>query len=374
MHLKRFHAATMDEALRLVRQELGPEAVILHTKTVSRGAASALARRQAVEVVAALDDDPARPPGAAGRPGTPPARSVPTEPCSPTLEPAALRQDLDQVKGMLSGLLGLARVPADLPGELGRMYWSLLAQEVDEGVARRWVVSLREELRGRPPAEPASLSTELAGILAKEMPGTGVPQSPGGRRLVALVGPTGVGKTTTIAKLAARCRFQEKRKVALVTTDTYRIAGAQQLETYAALIGLPFRVAPFPADLRRALDAHGEADVIFIDTVGRSPRRRDQMEELKGYVSGHDGCEVQLVLSATTKRADLLEAVEGYRPLAFSSIIATKLDETATVGPLIEASLAAAVPIAYLTTGQEVPDDIEEAHPLRLAGRLAGVS
>jgi flagellar biosynthesis protein FlhF len=191
---------------------------------------------------------------------------------------------------------------------------------------------------------------------------------------VALVGPTGVGKTTTIAKLAAGCRFREGKRVALITTDTYRIAGAQQLKSYAELIGLPYCVAPLPADLKRALANDRDADVIFIDTVGRSARRPDQLEELASYARGDHGCEVRLVLSATTKRADLLQAVESYRPLGFSSIIATKIDETATVGPVCEAALAAAVPISYLTTGQEVPDDIEEAQPLRLAWRLIGES
>jgi flagellar biosynthesis protein FlhF len=193
-----------------------------------------------------------------------------------------------------------------------------------------------------------------------------------GRRVVALVGPTGVGKTTTIAKLAAGYRFREGKRVALITTDTYRIAGAQQLKSYAELIGLPCCVAPLPADLKRALTNDRDADVIFIDTVGRSARRQDQLEELAAYARGDDGCEVCLVLSATTKRADLLQAVEAYRSLGLSSIIATKIDETATVGPVCEAALAAAVPISYLTTGQEVPDDIEEAQPLRLARRLVG--
>ncbi|NJD68891.1 MAG: hypothetical protein FIA90_09640 [candidate division NC10 bacterium] len=187
-------------------------------------------------------------------------------------------------------------------------------------------------------------------------------------------GADGVGKTTTIAKLAAACHFREGKRVALITTDTYRIAGAQQLKSYAELIGLPFCVAPLPADLRRALTNDRDADVIFIDTVGRSARRQDQLEELATYARRDDGYEVHLVLSATTKRADLLQAVEGYRPLHFSSIIATKIDETATVGPMCEAALAAAVPISYFTTGQEVPDDIEEAQPLRLARRLVGES
>jgi flagellar biosynthesis protein FlhF len=388
MHLKRFRAATVDEALRKVRQEMGPDAMILHSKTIPWEGALPFAQRQGVEVVAALDDDPpfhvpsskVRVPGSSAEPETrnpkPETRNRERgEPNRPGEDPTALRHDLEQVKGMLRGLLGRGHLPPDLPDALGQMYWSLLAQEVDEGMARRWVVSLRDEFRGRPALDAESLSAGLAEMLAREIPGTGLPRAVvSERRVVALVGPTGVGKTTTIAKLAAWSRLRERKRVSLITTDTYRIAGSQQLKTYADLIGLPCCVAPFPPDLRKALDAEREADVVFIDTVGRSPRRGDQVEELKAYVNGHDGTEVHLVLSATTKRRDLLDAVEGYRPLAFSSIIATKIDETATVGPLLEASMAAAAPITYLTTGQEVPDDIEEAQPLRLARLLVGVS
>ncbi|MCZ7626220.1 MAG: AAA family ATPase [Candidatus Methylomirabilis sp.] len=250
----------------------------------------------------------------------------------------------------------------------------MLVQEVEEGVARRWVASVRDGLREAASSDAAPVSSVLAEVLAREVVRTPISYAGSGRRVVALVGPTGVGKTTTIAKLAAACHFREGKRVALITTDTYRIAGAQQLKSYAELIGLPFCVAPLPADLRRALTNDRDADVIFIDTVGRSARRQDQLEELATYARRDDGYEVHLVLSATTKRADLLQAVEGYRPLHFSSIIATKIDETATVGPMCEAALAAAVPISYFTTGQEVPDDIEEAQPLRLARRLVGES
>lgn len=380
MHLKRFRAPTIGEALRQVREELGEEAVILHTKAIPLVGALPFARRQAVEVVAALDDDPpSRVRGAkderrkAGSEVREAKGEVPDFTATDR-ESAMLTRELQQVKGMLSGLLGRGHLPPDLPDRLNQMYWSLLAQEVDEGVARRWVIALRDENPTQGSAEPSSLCAGLADILAKEMPRAESRVGAGARRVVALVGPTGVGKTTTVAKLAAWCRFRENKRVALITTDTYRIAGPQQLKTYADLMGLPFCVASVPGDLRRALGAAREADVIFVDTVGRSPRRKDQVEELKAYVSDTEGCEVRLVLSATTKRADLLEAVEGYRPMGFCSIIATKIDETLSVGPVVEASLRAAIPITYLTTGQEVPDDIEEAHPLRLAERLAGVA
>jgi flagellar biosynthesis protein FlhF len=372
----------MDEALRQVREELGPDAVVLHTKTIpAQDRLLPGARRQGVEVIAAVDDDPQlQVPGSKSRvpvsnleSGT--RRVERSEHRRSALESAAIQRDLEQVKGMLSGLLGRGYLPPDLPDPLGQIYWSLLAQEIGEGVVRRWVLSLRDELRGRPVPALSSLSSSLAELLARELPGAWIPRVRNGqRRVVVLVGPTGVGKTTTIAKLAAGGRFREGKNVSLITTDTYRIAGAEQLKAYAKLMGLRCSVAPFPADLRRALADDREADLIFIDTVGRSPRRQDQIDELRAYVHDHDGCEVHLVLSATTKRADLLEAVERYRPLDFKSIIATKIDETSALGPILEASLAAAAPISYLTVGQDVPDDIEVAHPLGLARRLVEVA
>ncbi|PWB82190.1 MAG: flagellar biosynthesis protein FlhF [Candidatus Methylomirabilota bacterium] len=379
MHLKRFRAATMDEALRRIGEELGPEAVILHTKSVPLAGAGPLARRQGVEVMAALDGDPpSRVSGVGCQVSSAKRESQPPSSTPSTLDPPpttrndadALWRELAQVKGMVSGLYGRGYLPPDLPEALGRAYWSLLAQEVEEGVAHRWIISIRDRLREAASSEPTPVSTLLAEVLAREIVGTPPAVVRNGRRVVALVGPTGVGKTTTIAKLAAGCRFREGKRVALITTDTYRIAGAQQLKSYAELIGLSYCVAPHPDDLKRALANERDADVVFIDTVGRSARRPDQLEELANYVRGDDGCEVSLVLSATTKRADLLQAVEGYRPLRFTSIIATKLDETAAVGPVLEAALTAAAPISYLTTGQEVPDDIEEAQPVRLAQRL----
>jgi len=380
MHLKRFRAATMDDALRQVGEELGPEAVILHTKNIPRDRLKPFGKYLAVEVIAALDDDPPN----AQRSAVSGQRSAvkiqgsglqsdtrhPT-PDTPT-DLGTLQRELEQVRGMVSSLFGRGHLPPNLPDTLGQMYWSLLAQEVDEGVARRWVVSAQDRLREQASSAPPSLPALLAEVLAQEVIRAGIPRVGNGQRVVALVGPTGVGKTTTIAKLAAGCYLREGKKVSLISTDTYRIAGAQQLKSYADLMGLPYCVAPLPADLKRALASARDADVIFIDTVGRSARRQDQLEELAAYVRGYDGCEVHLVLSATTKRADLLQIIEGYRSLSFSSIIATKIDETVAVGPVLEAALAAAAPISYFTTGQEVPDDIEEAHPLRLAWRLVG--
>lgn len=377
----------MDEALRQVGKELGPEAIILHTKRIPIDESRPFAQSNIVEVVAALDDDPpkvqrstsnvrcstGKDQGSDMQPETrnPKPEALGRIPDHP-IDLGALQRELAQLKGMVSGLVGRGHLPPDLPDALNLMYWSLLTREVDEGIARRWVVAVRDRIRESVPSAPTLLSESLAEILAEEMITSHHSKADHGRRVVVLVGPTGVGKTTTIAKLAAACRFREGKRVVLITNDSYRIAGAQQLKSYADLMGLPYCLAPLPADLARVLADEQNADVIFIDTVGRSARRQDQVEELATYVRGYDGCEVHLVLSATTKRSDLLQAIEGYRLLGFSSIIATKVDETATVGPILEAALAAAAPISYVTTGQEVPDDIEKAHPLRLAWRLIG--
>lgn len=380
MHLKRFRAATMDEALRRIGEELGPDAVILHTKSIPLVGASPFGQRHGVEVTAALDGDPPGVQGSGFRVqgvNSNPHPPTPNPPTTAVSAPAVsefgvLQRELERVGAMVSGLYGRGALPFTVSDALCRVYWSLLAQEVEDGVARRWVVSVQDRLRDAASPDSTPLSALLAEVLARELGETPVSGAGRSRRVIALVGPTGVGKTTTIAKLAAGYRFREGKRVALITTDTYRIAGAQQLKNYAELIGLPYCVAPLPKDLTRALANDRDADIIFVDTVGRSARRPEQLEELATYARSNDGCEVQLVLSATTKRADLLQAVEGYRPLGFSSIIATKIDETATVGPVCEAALAAAVPISYFTTGQEVPDDIEEARPLRLARRLLG--
>jgi flagellar biosynthesis protein FlhF len=192
----------------------------------------------------------------------------------------------------------------------------------------------------------------------------------GRQRVVALVGPTGVGKTTTVAKLAARFALQEGRKVGLVTVDTYRVAAAEQLRKFADIMEVPLRVALDAAELRRAVADSANRDLVLVDTAGQSPRDEQALLDLLGFFEPGMDAEVHLVLSVTTRARDLERILKHYEPLKPSRLLLTKLDETECHGALLGLPLASRLPLSYLTTGQNVPDDIEEAAADRVADYL----
>jgi flagellar biosynthesis protein FlhF len=193
---------------------------------------------------------------------------------------------------------------------------------------------------------------------------------PGRRqRVLALVGPTGVGKTTTLAKLAGQLR-QSGVPLSLISLDTYRIGAVAQMQIYAELLGVPFQVARSAAELKAAVAGAREADIVLVDSTGRSPSHREGIAALQGLLAGLPACEVHLAVSATTKAGDVAEILRRFRPLDYRYLVLTKLDEARTAGPVLGAALERALPISYLTTGQEVPSDLEPATPRGLADLL----
>jgi flagellar biosynthesis protein FlhF len=187
---------------------------------------------------------------------------------------------------------------------------------------------------------------------------------------VALVGPTGVGKTTTIAKLAGQLCHAAGLRVALLTVDTYRIGAVAQIQTYAELLGVPLHVVRTPAEMRAAVSAERDADLLLVDTTGRSPRGTEGIASLRRILGEVPDLEVHLVVSATTKGTDLEEILRRFRPLRYRPLLATKLDEATSVGPLLGLALERDLAVSYLSTGQEVPDDLEPATPRHLAALL----
>ena len=194
----------------------------------------------------------------------------------------------------------------------------------------------------------------------------------GARRVVALVGPTGVGKTTTVAKLAATFKLAHGFRPGLVTVDTYRIAAVEQLRTYAEIISLPLAVANAPGDMRRAIDELGDVDLVLIDTAGRSPRDEVKIRELADFLAEAEPDEVHLVLSAVAGERSLRAAVERFALVHADRLILTKLDEADGLGGVLAVLGQADRPISYITTGQAVPDDIEPADRRRLARLILG--
>ncbi|MBV4426928.1 flagellar biosynthesis protein FlhF [Clostridium tyrobutyricum] len=178
-------------------------------------------------------------------------------------------------------------------------------------------------------------------------------------KTVVLVGPTGVGKTTTIAKLAGKMALVENKKVGLITIDTYRIGAVEQLRTYADIINIPFKVVLNVKDMEKAIESMEDCDVILVDTTGRSSKNKMQISELRTFIDKLNTDNIHLVISCTTKNSDIDVIVNGYKQLNYNNVIITKLDETCTYGSILNIENSSSKPISFVTTGQNVPEDIK---------------
>jgi flagellar biosynthesis protein FlhF len=196
--------------------------------------------------------------------------------------------------------------------------------------------------------------------------------SGGARRVVALVGPTGVGKTTTLAKLAANYRLREGARVGLVTVDTYRTAAVEQLRTYAEIIDLPMEVVSTPEEMRQAVTKLAALDLVLIDTAGRSPRDADRIEELRTLLDAASPDETHLVTTVTSTARGMRDALDRFASVQPTSLLLTKLDEAPSLGHAAAPVVDSGLPVSYLTDGQSVPEDIQIAFAESLAVRLLG--
>jgi flagellar biosynthesis protein FlhF len=256
----------------------------------------------------------------------------------------------------------------EVPQRLFQAYARLIDADVDEQDARQLLEDLQSTTDRIDATDPNVLISALSAQIEQTIRCTGPIQIvPGRRTVAALVGPTGVGKTTTIAKLAANFKLRDKARVGLVTVDTYRVAAVEQLRTYAEIIDLPMHVVASPGELRQAIDRLADMDLVLIDTAGRSPRDELKIQELRSFLSEADVDQVHLVLSlATGVRTNELTA-EKFRSVGVTSMLLTKLDEAAGPGAIVSAARRIQLPVSYLTTGQDVPDDIEPADARRAA-------
>jgi flagellar biosynthesis protein FlhF len=249
-----------------------------------------------------------------------------------------------------------------------RVYTDLIDADLSEDVARELIERVRSEAVGGELNDPLMLLARIAQMIEDGIRVTGpIAVTPGRRRLVALVGPTGVGKTTTIAKLAAVYRLRDKRAVGLITVDTYRIAAVEQLRTYADIIDLPMQVVSTPREMREAVRRLDGLDLILMDTAGRSPKDEIKIQELKTFLTEASADEVHLVLSSVAGTKTLQQTAERFAAVGTTALLLTKLDEATGLGHLLPLLRSSRLPLSYLTNGQNVPDDIDSADPARLA-------
>lgn len=375
MHLKKYHVRSMPEALARVKAEMGSDAVIVEARRRRRfglwGAA-------ALEVTAAVDTTappaqrpPERSPArshAGQRTESSPGDNAASVAALGTLE--ALRRELSSLRGRVERLAQERELPHYRQAVRG-LVRRLIDQELSPEMATQIASVVERELSDAALTAAPALGDAVRRELARLVP-LRDPLGEPGRRVLFLVGPTGVGKTTTLAKLAANFVLRGRGPVALVTADTYRIAGIPQLQTYAEIISVPLDVAYAPDDLRAIVAAHADKALVLIDTPGRSQHNGAQLSELRAFVRAAAPCEVLLTVSGNVRRRDLEDIAERFSRVSYDGLIVTKLDETRTHGAPLNLAHQIGVPLTYLTTGQNVPQDIETATAERLCGLLLG--
>ncbi|MEM6392304.1 MAG: flagellar biosynthesis protein FlhF [Planctomycetota bacterium] len=289
-----------------------------------------------------------------------------------------LTQELQSVKAMVARVMRSQAGPCpELPKHLVKHYTELIEQEVTGELAEAIVTEARRLMNESELDDEKACHEAVRRTISKYLPvdpeaadfnrpGDGRP------RTIALVGPTGVGKTTTLAKLAATFKLKAGRNIAMITLDTYRIAAVEQLRTYAGIIGVPLKVCSNPAELNAAVASFAHFDAVLIDTAGRSQRDADKLVELQEMIESVDPHEVHLVLSSTCTQRVILETIERFARVRTDRLIFTKLDEAVTGGVLLNVAKLVGKRLSYVTTGQEVPHQIEPSDARRLAEVVMG--
>ena len=388
MYIRTFRAANLQEALEQIRSQMGPDASVLHTRQIRDGWLGWLGRTY-VEVTAGSKNE---------------LTDRLEQTTSATVHVGRARIDAD---GTVIGAVPMGDRGADPSsdddptggagqGTYHRSTYPIVAPELDRtdptvaacdelmaagvsaAVADRWVQSARSFAAATAAAGDAATTPwveHLRHAVTRELRiGSPIRTHPGDRRVVALVGPTGVGKTTTVAKLAAGFRIQARRRVGLLTIDTFRIAAVQQLRAYAEIMDLPMEVVEHGHEMSAALERLGDVDLVLIDTAGRSPRSDARVEQLVEMLRPAQPDETHLVISAASSASSISQTIGGFGPVSPTSTILTKLDETPHLAGPLASIIEGGLPLSYTTNGQQVPDDISVADGPSLVARLVAAT
>ncbi|NLL58666.1 MAG: flagellar biosynthesis protein FlhF [Firmicutes bacterium] len=343
MKIRRYYVQDMKEGMLRIREELGPEAVIIQSRKVRLKGLRGIFAPRKMEITAAVES---------------PSRAVESEHQYDRNVQSKIQEELSELKMMVNRLMNRDFIPSDIRNrerkELQKWRLQLQRQEVLEELIDEFMTEIQESLFGE-----IQLTEEITGLILRKKMRKRLKTAPEkGAQIQVFVGPTGAGKTTTLAKLAARYALYQGERVGIITIDHYRIGAVEQLRTYADITGLPLEVVMTPRELRHALDKLSGCQRILIDTAGRSTLNLVHIQELANYLDNLPPAEIFMVISATTKAQDLRLISENFRCMNYNRLIFTKLDETNTYGVLLNGIYLTGLPVIYITTGQSVPDDI----------------
>ena len=403
MIIKKFQAKTENDAVEAAKKELGSAVVIMNVRKVKRKGPFGFLLPQLTEVTVALEEESEQKVQSLRKnTDSQNGNAVKAEKKAESrhvaegelqgqknfekqLENSMIEEKLDSLHSLLEQQLKKPEEETEeapeeeiKEDEMSRfiklVYNTMLDNEVDEKYANLIIDEMEKNNKPGTPFDHA-LADVYQKMILKFGNSQELTESQKGPKVVFFIGPTGVGKTTTIAKIAAEYQLDKKKKVALLTADTYRIAAAEQLRTYAGILEVPFRVIYSAEEISQAVRDFQDYDYIMVDTAGHAHQNEEQRESIKELIHAADGLtdtDVFLVLSATTKYNDLKKIVDAYREVTDYRLIFTKLDETEERGNMFNIRLYTGAEICYVTCGQNVPDDLESFNPQKTVKLLLG--
>lgn len=373
--MKKYIVKDMNEALNKIKAELGRDAVIISSRRIKKGGIFGLFSKKLIEVTAGVDtsqkyNDYKNDAGSVSMEESIQALKKAMEkhssktllseraPVRKTVEKISderILQEMKEMKELISGLSNEKSKDGSLTDKIKSKFRSI---DINDICIEKMLIDLNGDFS----------DDNIKKVIKKNISICDMAES----GIIVLVGPTGVGKTTTIAKLAGEFALIEKKKVGLITVDTYRIGAVEQLRTYADIMGIPFNVVITLKEMDEAIKSMSDCDVILVDTTGRSSKNQMQISELRAFVEKTGTENISLVVSCTTKDKDVEAIANGYKKLNYKNVIITKLDETTTYGSIINIINYAGKPASYFTTGQNVPDDIKKLSVEKISSIILG--
>ncbi|MER1956003.1 MAG: flagellar biosynthesis protein FlhF [Solibacillus sp.] len=378
MKMKKYNATSIAEAMKQIRADLGEDAIILNSKVVVKKKFFGFVKNKSYEVVAGYDRIEKKP-TISNLPDIPAYTSlnneqqhIPSQPMKQSEEPAFaqapqadsslpsnLVKEIADLKSIMQSMQRMS-TQSQYPDELLPFVDFLKQQELGEELITAISDELFMHYHKNHEISWENMQNIAKDFLRKELYALPISGLSYEKKYINVLGPTGVGKTTTIAKMAARSVLEKKKKVGFITTDTYRIAAIEQLKTYAALLQAPVEVVYNAEDYATAINKLAHLDLIFIDTAGRNYREAKYVNDLKTLINFSEQAESYLVLALTAKQKDLESIIEQFKDLTIEKFIFTKLDETNSIGTMFNLMIKYNKGLAYYTDGQEVPEDIEQ--------------
>jgi len=405
MIIKKYQGKTEEEALAVAKKELGNSVVLMNVKQVKKKGLFSILKPQLIEVTVALEEETADQTAnlrsavaAVSEIAQSQVNKEKTEQkkseqvVKPAAEPAAepkkenekneesgIEEKLNTLQSMLEKQIGQKEEVQESEKNTNIEFFKLLynmmmENELHEKYANQLIDDLDRTMKPNMPID-FMLSNVYQKMVLKFGKACTITPAQKGPKIVYFIGPTGVGKTTTIAKLASKLSVEQKKKIALLTADTYRIAAAEQLRTYASILEVPFRVIYTAPEIQAAIADFKEYDFILVDTAGHSHHNTELHESMKAMIDVLDASvekEVYLVVSATTKYRDLISIADSYKAITDYNLIFTKLDETTSLGNLLNLKLYTGAAMSYVTCGQNVPDDIADFNAQETVKLLLG--